>query len=160
MDQRALGELARITARLSATLFVAALFAFAARQRVSRRVAVRLFAAFLAAHAIHFSIVFLLAYASGGANLRARGGYSLTIAVGLLFGAAAVAAILRLRVSEPRRGLRLAGGLGMGFIWFAFAEAYASRTLVSPIFAIPTFLLIAAFLTFLKTSRRSATGSP
>jgi hypothetical protein len=63
MEERALGELARITARLSATLFVAALFAFAARQRVSTRVAVRLFVAFLAAHAIHFSIVFVLAYA-------------------------------------------------------------------------------------------------
>ncbi len=160
MDERALGELARITARLSATLFVAALLAFATRQRLSTRVAVRVFAAFVAAHAIHFSIVFLLAYATGGANLRARGGYFLTVAVGLLFAVAAVAAILRLRASDPTRSLRLAGGLGIGFIWFAFTQAYASRTLVSPIFAIPTLLLTAAFLAFLNTSRRSATSSP
>lgn len=160
MDERTLGELARITARLSATLFVAALFAFAARQRVSTRIAVRLFAAFLAAHGIHFSIVFLLAYATAGANFRARGGYPLTIAVGLLFAAAAVAAILRLRAGDPTRRLRLAGGLGIGFIWFAFTETYASRTLISPIFAIPTLLLIAAFVAFLNASRRSATGSP
>jgi energy-converting hydrogenase Eha subunit C len=155
-----LRELARITARLSATLFVGALFAFAARRRVSPRVAARLFAAFLAAHAVHFSIVLLLAYATNGANLRSRGGYLLTIAVGLLFAGGAVAGILSLRAIEPTRALRLAGGLGIGFIWFAFTETYASRAFVSPIFAIPTVVLIAAFVAFLNEWRRRATGSP
>ena len=75
MDEPALREFARITARLSATLFVATLFAFAARRRVSPRAAVRLFAAFLAVHVVHFSIVLLLAYVTGGANFRSRGGY-------------------------------------------------------------------------------------
>src|SRR4029453_11921699 len=112
MDEPALRELARITARLSATLFVAALFAFAARRRVSPRVPVRLFAAFLAAHAVHFSIVLLLAYVTGGANFRSRGGSPLRIAVVLLFAAGAVAWILRLRASEPTRALRLAGWAG------------------------------------------------
>jgi energy-converting hydrogenase Eha subunit C len=160
MDEPALRELARITARLSATLFVAALFAFAARRRVSPRAAVRLFAAFLAVHVVHFSIVLLLAYVTGGANFRSRGGYPLTIAVGLLFAAGAVAGILRLRDSEPARAVGLAGVLGIGFIWFAFTEIYASRAFVSPIFAIPTVVLIAAFLAFLNESRRRATGSP
>jgi energy-converting hydrogenase Eha subunit C len=155
MDEPALRELARITARLSATLFVASLFAFAARRRVSPRVPVRLFAAFLASHGVHFSIVLLLAYVTGGANFRSRGGYPLTIAVGLLFAAGAVAWILRLRASEPTRALRLAGGLGIGFIWFAFTETYASRAFISPIFAIPTVVLIAAFLVFLNEWRRS-----
>jgi hypothetical protein len=160
MDEAALRELARITARLSATLFVAALFAFAARRRILPRVAVRLFAAFLAAHAVHFSIVLLLAYVTGGANFRSRGGYPLTIAVGLLFAAGAVAGILRLRANEPTRALCLAGRLGIGFIWFAFTETYASRAFVSPIFAAPTVVLIAALLAFLNESRRGATGSP
>jgi hypothetical protein len=159
MDEAVLRELARITARLSVTLFVAALFAFAARHRVSPRAAVRVFVAFLVAHAVHFSIVLLLAYATGGANLRSRGGYPLTIGVGLLFAAGAVAGILRLRASEPTPALRLAGGLGIGFIWFAFTETYASRTFVSAIFAIPTVALIAAFLAFLNESRRKVTGS-
>ena len=160
MDEPVLREFARLTARLSATLFVAALFAFAGGRRVSPGVAVRLFAAFLAAHAVHFSIVLLLAYATGGANFRSRGGYPLTIAVGLLFAAGAVAGILRLRATEPTRALRLAGGLGIGFIWFAFTETSASRAFVSPMFAIPTVVLIAAFLAFLNESRRSATVSP
>lgn len=158
MDEPALRELARITARLSVTLFVAALFAVAARQRVSPRVAVRVFAAFLVAHAVHFSIVLLLACATGGANLRARGGYPLTIAVGLLFGASAVAAILRLRAIEPTRALRLAGGLGIAFIWFAFTETYASRVFISLIFAIPTIALTAAFVAFLKSQSAAGAG--
>jgi hypothetical protein len=160
MDEPALRELARITARLSATLFAAALFGFAARRRVSPRVAVRVFAAFLVTHAVHFSIVLLLAYATAGANLRARGGYFLTIAVGVLFGASAVAAILRLRAGEPTRALRLAGGLGIAFIWFAFTETYASRVFISPIFAIPAVILLAAFLSFLNESVRGGRQRP
>jgi hypothetical protein len=66
MTEPVLRELTRITARFSATLFAAALFAFAARRRVLSPVALRLFAAFLAAHAVHFSIVFMLAYTTGG----------------------------------------------------------------------------------------------
>lgn len=155
MDEPVLRELTRITARISATLFAAALLTFAARQRVSARVAVRVFAAFIAAHAVHFSAVFLLAYATSGANLRARGGYPLTITVGALFGASAVAGLLRLRASEPARGLRLAGGLGIAFIWFAFTLAYGSRAFVSPVFAIPTIVLTVAFLAFLNESRRT-----
>ena len=160
MNEPALRELTRITARFSATLFAAALFAFAARRRVSAPVALRLFAAFLAAHAVHFSIVFLLAYATGGANFRARGGYPLTIAVGALFAAGAVAGFLRLRASEPARVLRLAGALGIGFIWFAFTETYAGRALRAPLFAIPAVILTAAFLAFLNESRRLPGRSP
>jgi energy-converting hydrogenase Eha subunit C len=154
MDEPTLRELARITARLSVTLFAAALIAFGARTRVSPRVALRLFAVFLVAHAVHFSIVLLLAYVTGGANLRVRGGYALTIAVGVLFSAAAVAGILMLRTSAPTRSLRFAGGLGIGFVWFAFTETYASRAFVSPVFAIPTLMLIAAFLAFVNEWRR------
>ena len=155
MDEPVLSELTRITARISATVFAAALLAFAARRRVQTRLAVRLFAAFIAAHAIHFSAVFLLAYATSGANLRARGGYPLTAAVGALFGASAVAGLLRLRASEPARALRLGGGLGIAFIWFAFTQAYGGRALVSHIFAIPTVVLTVAFLAFLNESRRT-----
>ena len=54
-----------------------------------------------------------LAYVTGGANLQARGGYPLTIGVGLLFAAAAVLGQLRLRLSEPARGLRVAADLGI-----------------------------------------------
>ena len=149
-----------MTARFSATLFTAALFAFAASRRISPPVALRLFAAFLAAHAVHFSIVFMLAYATAGANFRARGGYPLTIAVGVLFAAGAVAGFLRLRAPEPTRVLRLTGGLGIGFIWFAFTEAYAGRALRSPVFAIPAIVLTAAFLAFLNESRRLPRRSP
>src|SRR5262245_65953525 len=111
MNEPALRELTRITARFSATLFAAALLGFAARRRVSSLVAVRLFAAFLAAHAVHFSIVFMLAYATDGANFRARGGYPLTLAVGVLFGASGDGGCLRLRGTEPSRVMSCAGGL-------------------------------------------------
>lgn len=160
MDQRTLLELTRITARISVTLFVAALFAVGARRRLAPRAALRLFGAFLVAHGIHFSMVFLLAYATGGANFRARGGYFLTIAVGVLFAASAVAGILRLRVVVPTRALRLAGDLGVGFIWLAFTATYASRVLVSPIFGIPTVALMAAAFAWFYGSRRRATASP
>src|SRR3954451_24285970 len=103
MNEPVLRELARITARCSVTLFIAALFAFASRRRP--RVAAAYFSAFLAAHAVHFSIVLLLAYATGGANLRSRGGYTLTIGVGFIFAVGAVFGLLRLRVSEPTRAL-------------------------------------------------------
>jgi len=160
VNEPVLRELTRITARFSATLFAAALFAFAARRRVSAPVAARLFVAFIAAHAVHFSIVFMLAYATGGANFRARGGYLLTIAVGVLFAAGAVAGFLRLRAREPTRGLRLAGGLGIGFIWFAFTETYAGRALRAPVLAIPAVVLTAAFLAFLNESRVLPRRSP
>ena len=160
MDQRTLLELTRITARVSATLFVAALFAVGATRLVTQRVAMRVFGTFVFAHLVHFSIVFLLAYATGGANFRARGGYPLTIAVGVLFAASAVAGILRLRVEVPTRALRIAGDLGVGFIWFAFTATYASRVLVSPIYGISTVALIAAALAWLYGSRRRATTSP
>jgi hypothetical protein len=150
MDEPTLREMARLTARFSATLFVAALFAFAGRRRP--RVTSRLFASFLVAHAVHFSIVLLLAYVKGGANLRARGGYTLTIGVGVLFAVAAVVGLLRLRLGEPTRALRVAAGIGIAFLWFAFTATYAGRALVSPIFAIPTAVLIAAFLGFLCES--------
>jgi hypothetical protein len=55
--------------------------------------------------------------------------------------------------------VRLAGGLGIGFIWFALTATYASRSLASPIFAFATVVLIAAFLAFLNESRRTATGA-
>jgi energy-converting hydrogenase Eha subunit C len=70
-----------------------------------------------------------------------------------------VAGILRFQASEPTRAVRLAGGLGIGFIWFAFTATYASRALASPIFAFATVVLIAAFLAVLNESRRTATGS-
>ena len=154
MDEPALRELARITARISVTIFVAALFAFGARRRVSPRAAVRLFAAFIAAHAIHFAVVLTLAYVTAGANMRARGGYALTIAVGVLFAAGAVAGFLRIRAAQPTRALRLAGLVGIGFCWFAFTTAYGSRVLDAPVFALPTVALIAALLAFLNESRR------
>ena len=158
MDQTSVLELTRITARISATLFVAALFVVGAWRRVPQRVALRIFGTFVFAHVVHFSMVFLLAYATGGANFRARGGYPLTIAVGVIFAASAVAAILRLRVEAPTRALRLAGDLGVGFIGFAFTVTYASRILASPIYGIPTVALIAAAFAWLYGSRRRATA--
>jgi hypothetical protein len=160
MDQRTLFEVARITARISTALFVAALFACGVGRRVAPGRAARLFLAFLFAHAVHFSIVLLLAYATSGANFRSRGGYPLTIAVGVLFAAGGVAGLLRLRAVEPTRALRLAGDLGIGFIWLAFTATYASRLLISPIFAIPTVALIAAALAWLDTLHRRAMRSP
>ena len=159
MDEPTLRALVRWTARLSAALFVVALFAFAARRRMSSHVAVRLFLAFVAAHAVHFSVVFLLAWVTDGANLRARGGYVLTSVVGVIFGAGAVAGILRMRSSHPTRAVRFAGALGIGFIWFAFTATYAGRALDAPVFAIPAIFLTAAFLGFLNESRRGANSA-
>jgi hypothetical protein len=155
MNEAALGELARITARVSAASFATALFGFAARRRLSRRVPVRLFGAFLAAHAIHFTIVFLLGYATGGENFQARGGYPLTIAVGALFTAAAIAGFLRVRAFQPAPWMRLAGGVGIGFIWFAFTASIVGRIVAFPIYAVETAVLAAAFLAFLNESRRN-----
>ena len=73
--------------------------------------------------------------------MHARGGYPLTIVVGLLFGAGAVAAILWLRASAPTRSERLTGALGVAFIWSAFTETHAGRALQSLIFTIPTGVL-------------------
>ena len=88
MDQPNVELIVRLTARVSAAAFAAALILFAAGYQHDQRrlwLSTRLFAAFIVAHTIHFWTVAWLAVVSGGENIRERDGWTVVLTVALLF---------------------------------------------------------------------------
>src|SRR5580765_638268 len=100
-------ELVRITARISAAIFVAALAAGGAdllappSSSFSRRgVCWKLIGAVIVSHTIHFGFVAALAVETHGQNVMNRGGWILTSVVGALFYVATIGALVLRRVSR------------------------------------------------------------
>ena len=131
-------------------------------KRAPTRGVVGLFDAFLGAHAIHFSMSIPAGLLRDGWREHPcarwvfsddRGGFAIRRRRG--------GGNPQLRASHLTRGLRLAGGLGIGFIWLHFITGLReSHTRLANISRSPRFFLIAGFVAFLMTSRRNTTGSP
>lgn len=166
-DQAAL--LVRATARVSAVILAANLLAAAKRVSTGdpaghgRHLDVRLFAAFIASHTIHFICVGLLTIATSGANIDARTGYTPVIAVGVLF---YVGCFVVMRAKQrPMAGWlsarqRRAEVWPLVAIWLAFVQAYISRPLQSWLFAALAGGLLYALGRFVIEVKRSSVRVP
>lgn len=151
-----LAELTRITARTSAVIFAAALAAGAAellapRSSFARRGAGwKLLGALLVSHTIHFAAVGALTVAMRGENIAQRGGWLLTLLVGVLFYAATGGALVLRRAPPAARSARNLAGDGVlsALVGLAFLEAYVGRVGQSPLFVILAALLSGALLAF------------
>jgi cation transport ATPase len=155
----------RLTARLSATLFAAALILFAAgypHDRQRQYYATRLFDGFIAAHTIHFATVAWLAVVTAGENIRQRDGWAAVTIVAVLFYASAL--LVRhawnevRRERSPSRTLRVIANVALTAIAAVFLNSYLSRVALMPVYWLPALGLVAIVaLHFVKT--RAAVSS-
>ena len=160
MEQPDVELIVRVTARISAALFAAALisFAAAARRHQGRGPRIRLFIAFLLAHSIHFGAVMWLAALTAGENIRARGGWILVLTVAALFYLAAFS-ILRAwsrpaAGRAPSRVERLSAHAGVAFVALIFLNSYAARAGRMPVYWVPTILLLAVVVAYFSLVRQ------
>lgn len=163
--------LVRITARVSAGLLAASLLVAARRAgsrndpRARRAADLALFGAFIVSHTIHFGTVVLLAAASSGANIAARGGWTPMSAVAVVFYAGCGTAF---RVKQrPGAWWRDASSRWTevavnGALWVVFAAAYLGRWRTFSqgahglLFAALAAALVYSFVRFVSTSLRSS----
>ena len=161
MDQPNVELIVRLTARVSAAAFAAALITFAAGYQHNQRrlsLGTRLFAAFIIAHTIHFGTVAWLAVVAGGENIRERDGWTVALTVALLF-YVAVFTVLRAwrdaalgRTSSP--SLRVMANVAILAIAVVFLNSYIARIERMPVYWLPALSLAGIVaLYFVQTLR-------
>lgn len=166
MNQPTAELIVRLTARLSAATFAAALILFAAGYRHDRRrlyLGTRLFAGFIVAHTIHLVTVAWLAVMTDGENIRERDGWAVAVTVALLF---YMAVFLVLRAwhdaalgHSPSPGLRVMGDVAVVAIAAVFLNSYLARAVRMPVYWLPAVGLAGSVaLYFVRT--RGATFPP
>lgn len=147
----------RVTARISASAFVAALIVFAIRGGNSVRVthALRFFGAFVLAHTIHFGAVVWLAVITASENIRARGGWPLMLLIATLFYLACFAILRAWTYLAVRRALSRghwsAAHAGVVLIALIFLNSYVARVGAMPIYWVPALVMIAAVIAYLSS---------
>jgi hypothetical protein len=154
--------LVRVTARASAVIVAANLIATTHRARAVATPGLRTadlatFAAFLASHTVHFVCVVLLARATAGENIRNAGGWLSVVVTAIVFyiGAAVV-----LRAKQRPAGWRtkkelFAESSLLLVVWIVFFQAYALRSLKSPLFAALAVLLAYSVAGLVRAALRS-----
>jgi hypothetical protein len=154
VDQAQVELLVRVTARISAAAFAAALIALSLRRRNPFRASheIRFFIAFILAHTIHFGTVMWLAVMTAGQNIRIRGGWIVVLPVAALFYLAAFA-ILRAWISLAARrvlprGDWWAAHVGVVLIALIFLNSYIARVGRMPAYWVPAILMIAAVVAY------------
>jgi hypothetical protein len=150
----------RLTARLSAAVFAAALALFALRR--AGRPAVGALATFIVIHSVHFATVVWLAAISGGGNIRDRGGWTVVLVVAAVFYAAAFTMLRAWRraaaggsVTTAHRVLTHTGAIT---IWLIFMNSYVSRIPSDGRFAIPAIVLTLALVAYLWRGLPASAG--
>ncbi|HXW08104.1 MAG TPA: hypothetical protein VD833_22935 [Vicinamibacterales bacterium] len=165
MDQPTVELIVRVTARVSAALFAAALILFAAGYQYNRRrlyFGTCLFAGFIVAHTIHFLTVAWLAVVTAGENLRERGGGAVAMAIALLF-YMAVFSVLRAWGDaavgrSSSRSLRVTANVALVAIAAVILNSYLARVVRMPLYWLPAAGLVGIVgLYFVRTR---AVGSP
>jgi hypothetical protein len=165
VDQPTVELMVRLTARLSAASFAAALIVFAAgypHHRQRERFATRLFAGFIVAHTIHFGTVGWLAVVTANENIQERGGWTAVASVAVLFYAAAFVVLRGWNVPmserSPSRRPRVMTNVAVVAIAVAFLNSYLARAVVMPIYWLPVAGLtgtVALYLAALRTGMSS-----
>ncbi len=141
-DPAAVALWVRITARVSAFVFFAALAAAAANRRtpIRARAPERLLVAFLVLHTIHFGTVVALAAASTGENIHVRGGWPLNLTLAAVFylGWFVIWRVWRDRARGivVRRRLSILADAGAVAIATVFLQNFASYAAAAPAFGI------------------------
>jgi hypothetical protein len=148
VDQPTVELIVRLTARLSATLFAAAVILFAVgypHHRRRQRLGARLFIGFIAAHTVHFATVAWLAVVTAGDNIRERDGWAAVSIVAALF---CVAGFLVVRAwtewtrgHVPSRTRRIVANVAVAAIAAAFLSAYGARVALMPVYWLPALAL-------------------
>ena len=151
MDAANLLLAVRLTARLSALLFAAALIApVFLRQR--QRLALAPFVAFVVAHTVHFSFVIGLVLETGGEGMF-PGGRDVADAGGLpaVFGIfsffyllAGLALVQRRAGTSAGKLLHVAGRFATVFLGYMFVSTYVPLVERSHWYALPTALVVTA----------------
>jgi hypothetical protein len=141
VDQPTVELIVRLTARLSAALFAAALILFAAGYPHDQRrqyVGTRLFEGFIVAHTIHFVTVAWLAVVTSGENIRERDGWAAVGTVAVLFYAAAFVIVRAwndvMTGHSPSRKLRVTANVAVAAIAAVFLNSYFARVALMPIY--------------------------
>ena len=163
-DESTVALVTRVTARVSAIVFVGYLATHAGRRLLDGAigprlgtVARRVFTAFVLAHTVHFTAVAALTVVTRGANIGVRGDWIPVTAIGVLFyiGVLAIwraerAMTRQIRVARSLWWLRVAG---VTFIWVAFAQAYVLRLKESPLFLALGVALVLSFAGWIASLR-------
>jgi hypothetical protein len=144
VDQATVEMIVRLTARVSAVIFAAALILFAAGYPHDRRrlyVGTRLFAGFIVAHTIHFATVAWLAVVTSGENIEERDGWPVVVTVALLF-YMAVFAVLRAwgdaaMGRSSSRSLRVTANVAVVAVAAVFFNSYLARAVRMPVYWLP-----------------------
>ncbi|MBI1850742.1 MAG: hypothetical protein HYR85_10400 [Planctomycetes bacterium] len=149
VDEATLVTCVRLTARTSALVFSASMFAHAveARARAARRTPFwrrsrTLLAGLLVSHTVHFAFVGMLAAATHGANIAARHGWIATGMVGALFYAAVIGLIRVRRDARRSPGQLVFEWIATILLAFAFLVAYIGRAMAAPFFVPFVVLLV------------------
>jgi len=163
VDQPQIELIVRLTARMSAAAFAAALLLFSVgRGRSQRRVrqGLQFLAAFILVHTVHFGAVLWLAALSNGANIQARGGWPLMVVVAGLFYLSAFALLRLWRGIDAGRavtsGKRVGAAAGVAVIAIVFLNSYVARVERMPIYWLPTIGMIAVVAAYFARARTRA----
>lgn len=163
VDQPGVELIVRLTARVSAAAFAAALILFAAGDRQNRPrlyFGTRLFAAFVVAHTIHFLTVAWLAVVTGGENIRERDGWPVVVLVALLFYLAAFS-VLRAwgdtAMGRPSsRSLSVMANVAVVAIAAVFLNSYLARVARMPMYWLPAAGLAGVVVVYFVRTRGAA----
>jgi hypothetical protein len=162
VDQPTVELIVRLTARLSAAIFAAALMLSAAGYQHDRRrlFGARLFAGFVVAHTIHFVTVAWLAVVTAGENIRGRDGWAVVVTVALLF---YMAVLLVLRASgdaavghSSSRSLRVTANVAVVAIAAVFLNSYRARVVRMPVYWLPALGLAGIVALYFVRTRGAA----
>lgn len=163
MDEPTVALIVRLTARVSAATFAAALILFAAGYQHDRRrlsSGTRLFAGFIVAHTIHFLTVAWLAVVTDGENIRERDGWAMVVTVALLFYMAAFLVLREWRdVALGRsssRSLHVAANVAVVAIAAVFLNSYLARVVRMPVYWLPAVGVAGTLTLYLVRTRRTA----
>ena len=152
MKTASLHRTVRITARTSAVLFTSAQLTQALRLPTPS--AWRpLYAAFVAAHAIHFGFVARFAHRThgralfpGGRNMHDVGGWPTVLGIFAFFFVLAAVGWVAAEPADARLGRRLAGRAAMALIGAMFVSFYLGQVPRSPWHAVPGGIVGSAVL--------------
>lgn len=160
MDVADVELLIRLTARVSATAFLAALILFACGSRGRTRylrTSIGLLTSFIVSHSVHFGAVTWLAVLTSSENIRQRDGWPVAIGVAAAFYLAAFGVLSTWRLVASghhiRRPRRAAAHLGVIFIAGIFLNSYVARVGSMPVYWVWATAMVVVVTAYLVQTR-------
>jgi hypothetical protein len=161
VDEEQVRLIVRVTARVSALAFLAALGLFTARSHAGPRKvgsAIRLFVLFIVMHTIHFGAVLWLAVLTTGENIRERDGWPVVVAVAAAFYLSAFGILRHWTHVGSGRALshreRRAAQAAVLLIGAIFVNSYVARLKTMPVYWVWTAGMVLMVTAYLLHTRR------